>query len=68
MKGSVDDLGDPIDCAHGHHAPLEALEPSDTGMSVQVEWRCPACMRVVQLTSWTKEAWLKDQAKKRAQA
>jgi hypothetical protein len=65
MKASVDDA-DPIDCKHGQHAPLDELPPSPgDGHTVEVDWRCPACMRLVRTVSWTQEAWLKDQAKRR---
>jgi hypothetical protein len=49
-----------IDCRRGLHAPLIEQPPlpfDDTSPSVEVDWVCSACGRVVETVSWTRAAW-----------
>lgn len=53
-------------CDQGRHSEIRDRAPEDLDDCVNVEHFCIACGQNVSVTSWTKDAWLKDQAKRKS--
>lgn len=51
---AVFDLGG---CRDGQHGALIESDPIESGDAVNVESRCVVCGIVVQVVSWTRDAW-----------
>lgn len=54
------------ECDRGRHPEERDGEPIDLGDCVNVEHFCVLCGVNTSVTSWGKDAWLKDQAKRKS--
>ncbi len=54
-----DAAADLAECEQGRHGSLLASQAIVIGEAVNVDWTCARCGRLVQTTSYTREAWEK---------